>query len=366
MRDFRGSAREGRALLQGIVLCGKCGKNFATSYKKRSNGDSSPIYICNREQLDYGSSICTYIPGYGIDEVVENILLEKVTPMALEAAISVQQEIVKRSKDVDKLLSRHVERSQYEADLAKRRVMSVDPENRLVAQTFEEDWNEKLTLLGQAKIEYEKKCRSNRNIIDSEKQDEIRHIAANFTQIWSHRATTCQDKKRMVRLLIEDVTLKRDGYEVDIYIRFKTGSIVKKKVGMRSSGNKRTVVNPKIIQKIEELAERHTAGEIAEILNSENYIHPTIQQFNSNAINYLLKRFKIPTLYKKLRANAYLSQEEISKQYGIKTQTVRRWRKLGWIEGLRYNDKPEYLYKPKFDALPANVANQYETILLAN
>ena len=77
--------------------------------------------------------ICTTIPGVGIDATVSEILLEKVTPMAVDAAISVQQEIIKRAQEADQLLRRQVERAQYDADLARRRLMSVAPENRLVA-----------------------------------------------------------------------------------------------------------------------------------------------------------------------------------------------------------------------------------------
>ena len=103
--------------------------------------------------------MCTSIPGAGIDAIITKVLLEKVTPVAVDAAISVQREIVKRAEETDRLLHLHVERAQYEADLARRRVMSVDLENRLVAQTFEKEWNEKLTLLEQAKCDYRMKKR---------------------------------------------------------------------------------------------------------------------------------------------------------------------------------------------------------------
>ena len=124
-------------MLQGIVICGRCGKNLATSYKQKANGERTPIYLCNPDQLDYGAALCRSIPGAGIDALIARVLLEKVTRVAVEAAISIQREIVKRAEEADRLLHLHVKRAQYEADLARRRVMSVDPENRLVAQTLE-------------------------------------------------------------------------------------------------------------------------------------------------------------------------------------------------------------------------------------
>ena len=73
-------------------------------------------------------------------------------------------------------------------------------------------------------------------------------MVADFAAIWSHPATSFQDKKRMVRLLIEDVTLKRDGHEVEVYIRFKTGAIVKELYRVPSSGNKPTAIDLQIIR----------------------------------------------------------------------------------------------------------------------
>ncbi len=364
--DFRGPVREGCALLQGMVICGHCGRNFATSYKQKPNGERTPIYLCNREQLDYGKAVCTSIPGAGIDAIISRVLLAQVTPVAVEAALSVHQEIVKRTVEKDRLMRLHVERAQYEADLARKRVMSVDPEHRLVAQTFEEEWNQKLTLLEQAKGDYETRRKDHGCVLEPSKQAEIEHIVADFATIWSHPATTFQDQKRMLRLLVEDVTLKRDGYEVEVFIRFKTGAIIKELFRVPNSGNKVTVIDPQIIQMIEKLSHEHTAGEIATKLNEEGIIHPTLETFDTNAIVYLLRRFNIPTRYKRLRARGYWSQEELSEHCGVGTQTVQRWRRCGWINAARYNDQPEYLYEPKLNALPANIAGQYPAILSAN
>ncbi len=365
-RDFCGPAREGCALLQGIVICGRCGKHFASSYKQKSKGERTPIYLCNREQLDYGKAICTSIPGAGINTIIAKVLLEKVTPVAVDAAISIQREIVKRTEQADRLLQLHVERAQYEANLARKRVMSVDPGNRLVAQTFEQEWNEKLTLLAQAKHDYESRRKTHQNVLEPARQAKIKQFVADFATVWSHQATTFQDKKRMIRLLIEDVTLKREGHEVDVYIRFKTGAIIKELFRIPRSGNKPTAIDPQIIEKIDHLSSEHTAGEIAKKLNEEGVIHPTLGKFDTNAIVYLLRRFNIQTRYKRLRAKGYLSQQELAEHCGVGTQTIQRWKRCGWINAKRYNDQPEYLYEPTLNALPANIAHQYSSILSVN
>ena len=210
-RHHQGPARQGAALLQGMVMCGTCGRNMSTSYKRRAGGRIDPLYTCNRAKLDYSAPICTYIPGGEVDHMISAVLLEQVTPLAMEAALSVQQEILKRAQEAEKLLHRQVERAQYEADLAKRRLIAVDPANRHVAQTLEDDWNDKLEHLQQAKQDYETRRATRRYVLDAHKQAEMRRLATDFPSIWSHPATSHQDKKRMARLLLEDVTLRRDA-----------------------------------------------------------------------------------------------------------------------------------------------------------
>lgn len=356
----RSPVREGPGLLQGIAICGTCGHNFSTAYKMLAGG-IAPTYICNRDRLDYGKSICTHIPGKGIDEIVTAILLEKVTPMAVEAAMSVQQEILRRAEEADKLLRRQVERAQYEADLAKRRLLAIDPENRLVGRTLEKEWNEKLEQLEQARKDYEERRLNNQCILSDEKKTEIRQIASDFPNIWKHEATSHRDKKRMTRLLIEDVTLKRQNNQVEVFVRFKAGAIERKSCTIPHSGYVRHVIQPELIQTIEKLAETHTAGETAKQLNAVGAKHPTLGRFDTNAVVYLCKCFGITTRYQRLRAKGYQSQEEVAEKFRVETQTVRRWRKLGWISGEHYNDQ-EYLYAPVHGNLPAQCRSAHAVL----
>ena len=112
--------------------------------------------------------------------------------------------------------------------------MAVDPDNRLVAQTLEDEWNEQLLQLEQAKVECETRRAKSPYVLDAHQQAEIRRIATDFPSLWSHPAISVQDKKRLVRLLIEDVTLQRHLYQVDIFIRFKLKCCTKTLAKIRS------------------------------------------------------------------------------------------------------------------------------------
>ena len=99
------------------------------------------------EAIQSGTPACLAIPGQGVDAAIGQLLLDTVTPLALEVALSVQTELEARAGDADRLRRQHVERAQQRAELARRRYLAVDPGNRLVADTLEADWNDALRAL---------------------------------------------------------------------------------------------------------------------------------------------------------------------------------------------------------------------------
>jgi hypothetical protein len=138
------------------VICGICGERMTVRYNHR-NGKALPTYACQRRGIARAEPLCQSIPGAHIDEAVGRLLVEAVSPMALEATLTVQQQIQSRTDEAERLRSRQVERARYEADLARRRFMQVDPDNRLVADELEAEWNRKLRALTSAQEEYERR-----------------------------------------------------------------------------------------------------------------------------------------------------------------------------------------------------------------
>jgi DNA-binding XRE family transcriptional regulator len=140
--------------------------------------------------------------------------------------------------------------------------------------------------------------------------------------------------------------------------RTQAGAILTRMVRLSRSGNKATRIDPALIAQIDALTEQHTAGEVATKLNEAGIPHPTRGDFDTNAVVYLLKRFKLPSRYQRLRVRGYWTQEEIAERFGVSVQTVQRWRKNGWIHAVYYNDQKEYLYEPFFEGLPRHSQNQ--------
>jgi hypothetical protein len=126
-----GPAREGPALLQGRVLCGICGERMSIRYNVAYQ-QLVPTYVCQEASVRRAERVCQSVPGRVVDQAISDLLLDLMQPMTLQVAIAVQQEVEARVSETDSLRRKHVERAQYEAELARRRFMKVDPENRLV------------------------------------------------------------------------------------------------------------------------------------------------------------------------------------------------------------------------------------------
>ena len=128
------------------MVCGVCGRRMSVRYHKRQ-GKLVVDYTCQHESHEHGQDVCQQIPGYGIDHAVGELLLEMVQPVTLELAFAVQAELQARLEEVDQMRGQQVQRARYEADVARNRFMQVDPNNRLVADALEADWNDKLRAL---------------------------------------------------------------------------------------------------------------------------------------------------------------------------------------------------------------------------
>jgi len=145
-----GAPREGTALLQGLVLCGSGGERMTVRYHSY-HAQPVPTYWCGRRAMHQGErGLCQTIHGAALDAAIGEVVVETMTPLAIEVALAVQQELVARSAEADRLRRQQVERARYEADLAERRFLRVDPDHRLVADALEADWNATLRALAAA------------------------------------------------------------------------------------------------------------------------------------------------------------------------------------------------------------------------
>ena len=124
-------------------------------YHKRCNGTLVPDYACQREGIATGTPVCQNVCGAGVDTAVTELILDRLTPLALEVALTVTDEITAQAEHADRIRATHVQRAQHTADLARRRYLAVDPSNRLVADHLEADYNTALRELASATDDYD-------------------------------------------------------------------------------------------------------------------------------------------------------------------------------------------------------------------
>jgi DNA invertase Pin-like site-specific DNA recombinase len=343
--------REGPALLQGIVLCGVCGQRLTVRYHLR-RGCLTPDYLCQRSGIAHGERICQQIPGGEIDTAIGNLLLETITPLTLDVALVVQQELACRLEEADRLRAQQVQRVRYEADLAQQRYMQVDPNNRLVADVLEAEWNEKIRTFQAAREDYERQRQTDRLQVDEEVRSRVMALAADFPRLWTDPNTSDRDRKRMVRLLLEDVTLiKKD--QITMHVRFKGGTTTTLKLPLPKCAWKERITPPAVVQEIDVLLNDHTDEQIANILNEHGLRSGTGGRFCSRIVLGIRRRYGLKTRYDRLRESGMLTQQEMVKRLGVKVCTIKKWRREGLLRGHLYNDKNEFLYEPPGPYAPA-------------
>jgi DNA invertase Pin-like site-specific DNA recombinase len=348
-----GPPREGCALLQGLVICGVCGRHMSTRYGYRK-GDNRvvPKYSCTRAQDKWADGGCQYITGDGIDDAVGKLLMDSVTPLTLEVALNVQKELQQRLQEVDTIRRQQVDRAQYEAILAQRRYMQVDPDNRLVAESLESQWNDKLCALEKAKEEYERLCREDSVAMTEQNQEEIRALATDFPRLWRSPHVAHRDRKRMIRLLIEDVTLVV-GEHIAVHVRFKGGATKTLSVPRPKPYTETIRTKLEVVSAIDQLLDHHIDTEVATILNERGFrTGRDGLLFTGHKVSAIQHHYKLRSRYERLRERGLLRASEVAEKLGVCMATVWKWQKEGLLKINEYTTQ-RYLFEP-----PANVDYQ--------
>jgi len=317
----------------------------------RRHGKLVPEYVCQREGIEHAEPICQSVSGAVVDEAVAKLVIDMVTPMALEITLAVREELDARFEQADVLRRKHVERAQYEVDVARRRYMRVDPDNRLVADSLEAEWNARLRALGEAKEEYERQREADRATIDEEQRARILRLASDVPALWRDPATPDRERKRMLRLLIEDATLLK-GEDISVHVRFRGGATQTLSLPRPLSAWKLRQIDPGLIAEIDRLVEEHTDDEIAAILRKRGVRTYEGTVPHRRMIARLRVDYSLKSRFDRLRERGLLTRQEIAKALGVAASTVKVWRANGWLRVVAYNDKGGYLYEAPGEDAP--------------
>ena len=340
----RSPPREGPALLQGLAVCGICGDRMTVRYHRRQ-GTAWPTYVCQRRGIAQAEPICQSIPGRGLDHAIGRVLLETVTPLTLEIALTVQHELQTRLDERDRLHRRAVERARYEADLARRRYLQVDPANRLVADELEAQWNRALQQVTEAQAIYERQRQADRVAVDADARARILALATDFPRLWQDPHTPDRERKRMVRLLMDDVTLIKAGDGLTAHVRFRGGATTTLALARALNAWQLRETSAEIVTLIDQLLDSHADRDIATILNARGYVSGTGQPFHHGIVKHLRHSHGLRSRCERLRARGMLTRDEIARRLKVSAATVKVWGQRGLLPRSICNDKGEWLYE---------------------
>jgi len=328
-----GPPREGPALLQGRALCGICGNRMGIEYHQ-VHGDvcGKPTYVCKEQLVRRGGKICQTVPGKVVDAAIGVLLVELVTPMNLEVTLAVQRELESRAAEVDAMRRQHVERTRYEAELARRRYMNVDPDNRLVANSLEAEWNERLRIHSDAAAECDRRAQVQAALLDDEARRRIRELAEQFPRVWNDPRVPSAERKRIFRLLVEDVTLLKGQTTITANVRLSGGATRTLILPRPLSSAGVRKFKPDIVAAVDRLLDHHRDQEIANILNHQGLRTGEGKIFTNRTIASLRECHNLSSHHDRLRRRGLLTTHELASQYQISDSTVREWGRQGLIK----------------------------------
>jgi len=352
-----GPAREGPALLQGLVICGRCGNRMTLRYYQRKHGIRLyPEYLCQKEQIEQaGDRLCQQVLGAGLDAAITDLLLAQLTPLAIDTSLQVYEELHAQAEEARRLRAQQVERARYAAELAQRRFLRVDPENRLVADVLEADWNARLRELAQIQEEAERQNEAEQRKLSALEQQAITDLVNDFPRVWHDPRTSDRDRKRMVRLLLEDVTLLHQQEVITAHVRFKGGATETITVAV-SRGRRHP---PQLLALIDQLLEDYTDAGVAEQLNQRGWRTFKGKPFEARRVLSLRRDHRLKDHGTRLRERGLLTAEEAASAYGVCRETIMAWGRAAVLPTSRMNDHGMVVFSPPDEHAPVKYAHKY-------
>ena len=330
-----GAVREGAALLQGLARCGKCGRRLHTHYRGRN---ASPGYHCSGKDIVHGRGVyCLNVGGIQIDQAVVDAFLQAITPAAVDATELALQQL---EADQDAALSQWrlaVERARYEAQRAERQYQAIEPENRLVARTLENEWEQRLRDLAAVEAELRQREQEHPRVLSPEEKDRLRALGSDLQKVWTAPTTTDRDRKELLRALLEEVmvTVDRPQHRAHLTLRWRGGALTELELCLPRSQPRGIRTDEDTLSLLHRLAALYPDDVIAGILNRQGRKSATGERFTANQVGGLRRYRQIPRFQPPTEppAGELVPIRKAAQILGIYPSTVHRWLSDGFIAG---------------------------------
>ena len=330
-----GAVREGTALLQGLAVCGHCGRRLRTHYRGRN---STPGYHCAGKDIVNGRGVyCLNVGGVAIDQAVATAFLDAVTPAAVDATLLTVQHLQAHHDAALAQWRLAVERARYDAERAERRYRMVEPENRLVTRGLEAEWETRLRELATAEAELVQRERQQLPVLSPEQRAHIHALGTDLQQVWAASTTSDRDRKELLRTLLEDVTIAvpRAEYRAHLTLRWRGGTLTTLDLALPRSNPRGIRTDEETLALLPRLAAHYSDEVIAGIFNRQGRKTATGERFTANQVGSLRRYRNIPRFNPPadLPTGDVVTIRQDARILGVVPGTIHRWLNDGFIAG---------------------------------
>jgi excisionase family DNA binding protein len=335
--DMFGPAREGRALLQGLVRCGRCGRAMYISYggHRSERAHRTMQYRCSQSRNQVGGTDCQTIGGKRIDQTVVEVFLEVIRPAGLEALQRIEEQWQADNHALEHSWALQVEKAEYEAKRAERQFQAVESENRMVARELERRWNDKLSELERVRQQAQS-ARGKTAPLSEEEMIRARQLAQDLDQVWHSPTTTNRDRKRLLRCLIDEVQLTTEEKRYRVRIVWKGGAVTERDVERLTPGATTPKTSQDTIELVRQLAKEFDDAQIARILNRQGRRTVRNNPFTQANVLSLRAHHQIPKCSIKPARNPKegpFTADEAAAELGVTMTTIHSWLRQGILSG---------------------------------
>jgi DNA invertase Pin-like site-specific DNA recombinase len=326
------AAREGPAFLQGLLVCGQCGRRLSPRYL----GDHGCVwYECNWRRRELAGKTCGAVRGDLLDAAVTQRILSALVPAQVEIALAAWDEVEQRDQALDHQWQLKIQRAEYEAQLTQRRFEEVDPANRLVAATLEGRWEHALRELEKLRQQYQQYQQDQKPQLSPEQRTQMRQLAQDLPRLWQSPSTTAKDRKRILRLLLKDVTLEKRPatHQAILHLRWQGGATEDLMVQLPLNAADRWRYPEAFVNRVRQLAQEQTDLQIAAVLNQQGRRSAKGLAFTASMIAWVRHKHKIAAPVRQPPAG--LTVRQLTEKFAVSIHVIYYWLGKGLITARR-------------------------------
>jgi hypothetical protein len=315
-----------------------------------------PEYLCQKEHVEEGDDKRgPRLLGAALDTAIADVLLAQLTPLAIETSIQIHEELHAQVQEAQRLRAQQVERARYAAELAQRRFLRVDPENRLVADVLEADWNARLRERAEVQEQAERQQQAEQRKLSALERQAIADLLEDFPRVWKDSRTSDRDRKRMVRWLLEEVSVLRQADVITAHVRFKGGASQTITVAV----GRGRCSEPSLVALIDQLLETSTDAEVAQQLNEGGWRTYEGKPFTAARVVSLRRYHQLKDHGTRLGERGMLTASQAALAYGVCQQTLMAWGRAGLLPMYRINDQGTAVFPPPDEHAPRKNAHKF-------